>query len=100
MNTGADDDSLNTPPFAFSGSSARASPVAAIASRPASISRANPVIQFPPSFVIVESDQLKLKPWQDATAMAVSPLSRLRGRVGGVPDANDDADGSPHPPRS
>src|SRR5438445_9936556 len=54
MNTGADDDSLSTPIFAFSASSARASPVAAIASSTATASRAIPArmscsIQFPPS---------------------------------------------------
>src|ERR1700716_2531287 len=59
MNTGADDDSLSTPTFAFSKSSARASPVAPIASRPAKMSRIYPgralrarlncIIQFSPS---------------------------------------------------
>src|ERR1700730_3952887 len=63
MNTGADDDSLSTPTLAFCSSSARASPLAAIASRPASISRIYPgratrarvncVIQFPPSSRII-----------------------------------------------
>jgi hypothetical protein len=48
MNTGAEDDSLSTPIFAFSASSARAIPLAAIASRAAKASRANPVIPFPP----------------------------------------------------
>ena len=52
MNTGADDDSRSTPTLAFSISSARASEVPASASRPATISRANPVIQFPPRFII------------------------------------------------
>jgi hypothetical protein len=52
MNTGADDDSLSTPTFAFSASSARAGAVIASASRPANMSRANLVIQVPPSFSV------------------------------------------------
>src|ERR1700686_12733 len=49
MNTGADDDSRSTPTLAFSKSSACASPLAAIASRLANISRTNLVIQSPPT---------------------------------------------------
>ena len=44
MNTGAEDDSRSTPIFAFSRSSARAIPLAAHISRPASASRAQPFI--------------------------------------------------------
>src|SRR5580698_2294766 len=42
MNTGADDDSLNTPTFAFRRSSARAAPFAAISIRPANNSTQPP----------------------------------------------------------
>src|SRR3954471_937846 len=49
MNTGADDDSRSTPILALS--SARATPQAAIASRPASASRANTLIPFPRLFI-------------------------------------------------
>src|SRR5262245_55272938 len=49
MNTGAEDDSLSTPILAFSKSSAFAAPFATSNSNPASASRANPVIQFPPT---------------------------------------------------
>src|SRR6188472_782205 len=48
MNTGADDDSLSTPTFAFNASSARAIPPAVIANTRAKANRANPVIPFPP----------------------------------------------------
>src|SRR5947209_20588310 len=51
MNTGADDDSRSTPILAFCVSSARAIPPADIANRPASASRANFVIPFPPPFL-------------------------------------------------
>src|SRR6516165_4482431 len=49
MNTGAEDDSLSTPIFAFSTSSARAVPLAANTSKPASTSRANSVIPCSPT---------------------------------------------------
>src|SRR4051794_7291238 len=49
MNTGADDDSRSTPILALS--SARAIAQAAIASRPASASRANTLIPFPRLFI-------------------------------------------------
>src|SRR6478752_4982003 len=54
MNTGADDDSRNTPIFAFSTSSARAIPLAANASKPAIASRKIPVIRLPPPLLCSE----------------------------------------------
>src|SRR6202022_4808121 len=84
MNTGADDDSLNTPTFAFSKSSARAGPVAVIVSKPANTSRANPIIQFPPSllFIIPRSHPSALKPPRVVPAEPRAP-KHPRGLLGG-----------------
>ena len=53
MNTGAEDDSRSTPILAFSASSARATPAAISASRPASASRTNFVIRSSPSLFVL-----------------------------------------------
>src|SRR4051812_6928409 len=63
MNTGAEDESRNTPIFAFRISSARAIPLTTNASKPASARRANFVIQFPPSSSILDSDTRGSKRW-------------------------------------
>jgi hypothetical protein len=70
MNTGADDDSLSTPTFAFSASSACASEAAAsasIVSKLAITSRAlrarwANIIKFPPSFLISSSTLIEALP--------------------------------------
>src|SRR5438132_99745 len=75
MNTGADDDSLSTPTFAFSKSSARATPVATNASRHVDTSRANPIIQLPPP--LFKSHPSALKHWHHAAAEpAASPIAK------------------------
>src|SRR5260370_37194863 len=60
MNTGADDDSRSTPTLALCTSSACASSVPAIASKPANTSRANPIIQFPPSLLFILKHWLRI----------------------------------------
>src|SRR5260370_37232659 len=85
MNTGADDDSRSTPTFALIRSSARAIPLAAITSRPATASRATLIIRFsPPLIVLPQFDPSELKHCPDVPAMAVGSLSRsCGGGVGG-----------------
>src|SRR6476646_7759228 len=77
MNTGAEDDSLSTPIFTFTASSARAIPLAANASRPANASRRNPFIRSPPCLLYTRRDWL-IAP--DKRALRLQSLLQLFDR--------------------
>src|ERR1700710_2099473 len=89
MNTGDDDDSLSTPSFAFSVSCACAGANAPIASKPASMSRANPVIPFlqflssrfcDPCFQGIDKGEVGSEPTRTDPAM-IETLQTLRNRL-------------------
>src|SRR3954453_5671460 len=103
MKTGAEEDSLSTPILAFSASSARAVPIAAIAIKPASASRTIPIISFPPPSIscsrlqalghgLIPSDEGALLFQRflqlfngDVTRDPVSGEGRRGGGTGGLP---------------
>src|SRR5277367_5687197 len=100
MKTGAEDDSLSTPIFAFSTSSARAVPLAASTSRPISTSRTDPLIPFPPWYSLEPFGHALIPP--DKGAVLLQRLFQLfrrnvaRNRIAGKRQRGGGAGGLAH----